>query len=176
MNSSATYKYAIHYIPGYHQQENINYDVMIWTWHEPVRSYVYCAQGRFLHTIEECYDYINQHHAEHGDKGTAPYIEICGLIADPAIKGVIINANIWGGEKRVKLTRWSEISKLGFRPSQRAFSTISREVAQQAYTEHTDLLPSLPSPLYSNVPVLCFMTDRDNWWFTWETFEEIKNR
>ena len=177
MNLSATYKYAIHYMPNHYPEYNINYNVMIWKWFNAPdiehSGYVFAGYGHLQQTIEDCYNYINDHHAKYGDKGTAPYIEICGKIDNPAIKGVIINANIWGGNKRVKLTRWSEIRKLGFRPSQRAFSTISRDEAQQAYAEHPDLLPHLPSPIYSDVPVLCFMTDRDNWWFTWETMEEI---
>lgn len=41
------------------------------------------------------------------------------------IKGEEIYANVWGGQKKVFLTTWEEIKKLGFKVRDRAFGNLN---------------------------------------------------
>lgn len=41
------------------------------------------------------------------------------------IKGEEIYANVWGGQKKVFLTTWEEIKKLGFEVRNRAFGNLN---------------------------------------------------
>lgn len=77
---------------------------------------------------------------------------------DVTIKGKKITVPVWGGIEEATLTTWSEISKLGFKLSDRSFGTLA-----------------------DNTPALFFMAHEENpykrvWFVTTETMEELNNK
>lgn len=77
---------------------------------------------------------------------------------DVTIKGIKISAPVWGGHEEATLAPWSEISKLGFKLSDRSFGHLS-----------------------DNTPALFFMAHEENpykrvWFVTTETLQELKEK
>ena len=77
---------------------------------------------------------------------------------DVTINGKKITVPVWGGTEEATLAPWSEISKLGFKPSDRSFGTLE-----------------------DNTQALFFMAHEENpykriWFVTTETMEEINNQ
>lgn len=77
-------------------------------------------------------------------------------------KGKKIMANVWGAQKPVFLTTWSEIKKLGFQLRQRAFGTLND--GTQALYFQVALLPEEKRAGH-----------RYEWYLTTETEQEIKD-
>ena len=77
------------------------------------------------------------------------------------IKGEEIYANVWGGQKKVSLTTWEEIKKLGFKVRDRAFGNLNDGT----------------KALYFDAPCLPKEHQREcqyEWYLTTEKLEDLK--